>query len=69
MTGGYTLTLLCDAANCPGKRKHPHDRANEASFTDEEGGVCRKAARKAGWRWREGDDVLCPTCVKERITR
>lgn len=59
LAGCYFLHLYCDAKN-PKHRfgEFPHE------YTDELGSVCRKMARKDGWKINKDGTALCPKCSK-----
>jgi hypothetical protein len=68
IVGAYVLHLYCRYAP-QSEQKLAKDRAFDArhyggmgEFGGETAGQARRAARRAGWRFRKGD-VTCPTCV------
>lgn len=60
IAGCYTLDLYCDTPDCPTNYKH--GAYNPVEFTDELGSVCRRRARKAGWKLGSDGSCLCPKC-------
>lgn len=68
-TGGYTLHVYCDRADCAARFGDPaaHGRFGEFGGTD--GRTAAAEAKRAGWRKEAVGDALrdvCPECVRER---
>lgn len=65
IVGGYTLDLYCDNPDCEHK---PH-RGPAAEYTHELGSVCRRLAKKDGWKLNHRQGIAtCPHCASPTET-
>jgi len=61
MAGCYDLRLECDGEGCAAGA---YGMRATGEWNLELGSACRKAARRAGWRWDKATGMCrCPSCV------
>lgn len=72
VVGGYSLHLYCDTGGdafgetCPHQKGYKSLRHN-AEFMGRNEREAMKEARKAGWKFAEGNQLAyCPNCVKDK---
>lgn len=74
IVGCYSLDLYCrftgidNPADYRAESEELHGtREFPQNYTDEYGSVCRRNARKDGWKLLRDSTAICPKCVKAGI--